>query len=335
MLPKITFSLPTYNAAADLPRCLSSIRRQDYPEDKIEIIIADGGSEDNTVEIAKRFGVQIYHNERRLADYGAKIIAKNATGALFVIFAADNELGSDDWAQRVATIFTEHKDLAAIWGRIVSGKDDPAINKYYALIQNDPFAFFMNRNMKGYLKKASVEEIMGEKCYIFDVEKDRPLVWGANGLTYDFRLVKNIILRDEFIADNDVFQIMIENGHNRVAYMPSLETVHHTVDSLGEWMTKLKRNFTKHLLDEMEARNLNWVFVKNFKLRLVLWLIYSLVPIFSFADAAYKAIKDRNLYWMYHPLAAFAQSAVYIYLIASTKSGRKMIRSTLKTSKPL
>ena len=52
MQPKITFSIPTYNTASDLPDCLNSIRSQDYPQDKIEIIIADGGSEDDTVEIA-------------------------------------------------------------------------------------------------------------------------------------------------------------------------------------------------------------------------------------------------------------------------------------------
>jgi len=333
MQPKITFSIPTYNAASDLPNCLSSIRNQNYPKDKIEILIADGDSEDDTVEIAKKFGAQVYHNEKRLADYGAKKIAKYATGDLLVIFAADNELGSDDWVQKVATIFTEHKDIAAIWGRIVSGKDDPAINKYYALIQSDPFFFFMNQNLKAYLRRTSVEEIMGGECYFFKVEKERPLVWGANGLTYDFHLVKDIILRDEFIADNDVFQIVIENGHNRVAYMPSLETVHHTVESLSEWVSKWRRNFTKTFLGKMESRNLNWAFTKDFKRKLALWLIYSLVPAFSFTDAVYKAVKDRSLYWMYHPLVAFAQSAVYIYLTLGTKSGRTMIHNVLKRGK--
>jgi len=325
MLPKITFDIPVYNAAADLPSCLSSIRSQDYPEDKMEIVVADGGSEDDTVEIARKFGACVFHNEKRLGDYGAKINAQNATGDLFVIFAADNELGSRNWARQMATIFTEHKDIAAVWGPIVSGRNDPAINKYYALIQSDPFFFFMNQNLNWYLKRARVEEIMGKKCYFFDVQKERPLVWGANGLTYRFSLVRGIILREQFVADNDVFQIMLEMGHNKVAYMPSLETVHHTVDSLKEWASKWKRNFSKHLLGQREMRDLNWVFVKHFKLKLMLWLIYSLVPIFSTADAIYRAIKDRNLCWLYHPVVAFAQSAVYICLTLDTRAGRKMV----------
>ncbi len=324
MRHKITFSIPTYNAATNLADCLKSIRNQNYPQDRIEIIIADGGSEDDTVEIAKKYGAQVYYNEKRLADYGAKIIAKNATGDLFVAFAADNELGSSDWAQRVDNIFTRNKEIAAAWGRIISGKDDPSINKYYELIQSDPFTFFMNQNLKTYVKENNVEEIAGDKFYVFDVEEERSLVWGANGLVYDFRLIKDIILRDTFVADNDVFQIMIESGYNKVAYMPLLETVHHTVKSLREWMGKWRRNFLKHYLQERESRNLNWLITKNFKKKLLLWLIYSLVPVFSFADAVYKAIKDRNLYWMYHPVASFTQSVVYIDLTLGTAAGRKM-----------
>lgn len=334
MLPKFSIQLPVYNAEHYLAKCLDSIERQDYPRDKVEVLIADGGSTDRTQEIAQRYDTILLDNPKRLADYGSKIIAAHATGDLLVCLAADNELHSRNWLMNVATLFQRYVDLAAVWGSIVSGRDDPAINKYYALIQSDPFFFFMNQNLNWYLKRAHVEEIMGKKCYFFDVQKERPLIWGANGLTYRFSLVRDIILREQFVADNDVFQIMLEMGHNKVAYMPSLETVHHTVDSLKEWASKWKRNFSKHLLGQQEMRNLNWVFVKHFKLKLILWLIYSLVPIFSTADAIYRAIKDRNLCWLYHPVAAFAQSAVYICLTLGTRAGRRMVLDVFGVGKP-
>lgn len=333
MLPKITISVPTYNAAADLPDCLTSIRKQNYPQDKIEIIVADGGSEDNTVEIAKRFGVKVFHNEKKLADYGAKIIVKNATGDLLVVFAADNELGSEDWALKTAEIFERHPDVSAVWGRIISGKNDPPINKYYELIQNDPFTFFMNKNLSDYLKEAEVDNISEGKCYIFDVDAEKPLIWGANGLVFKMNLVKDIILREGFVADNDVFQIMIENGHSKVAYMPTLETVHHHVSSLWKWTAKWQRNFIKHLLNEKETRNLNWVFTAGFRKRVVGWMIYSLIPVFPLGDSIYKSITDKNIYWLYHPLTCFVQTLVYSYIVVSTKSGRKMVFGLLKEGK--
>lgn len=47
----ISIIIPTLNSAKTLKDCLASIAMQDYPKDKIEIIIADGGSTDGTLEI--------------------------------------------------------------------------------------------------------------------------------------------------------------------------------------------------------------------------------------------------------------------------------------------
>lgn len=41
--PSISILIPTLNAASVLEGCLKSIVKQNYPKEKIEIIIADGG----------------------------------------------------------------------------------------------------------------------------------------------------------------------------------------------------------------------------------------------------------------------------------------------------
>ncbi|MBU3956768.1 glycosyltransferase [Patescibacteria group bacterium] len=64
-LPSISVLIPTLNAASVLGKCLKSIVEQDYPKNKIEIIIAHGGSTDKTLEIAKKYG--------RVKRDGAKI----------------------------------------------------------------------------------------------------------------------------------------------------------------------------------------------------------------------------------------------------------------------
>lgn len=61
-LPTISILIPTLNAASVLEKCLRSITTQDYLKDKIEIIIADGGSTDKTLEIARKYGAKIYKN---------------------------------------------------------------------------------------------------------------------------------------------------------------------------------------------------------------------------------------------------------------------------------
>ena len=52
-----TFSviIPARNEADNIESCLNSVLKQDYPQDKFEVIVVDDGSEDDTLEIAQRF----------------------------------------------------------------------------------------------------------------------------------------------------------------------------------------------------------------------------------------------------------------------------------------
>jgi len=47
-LPTVSLIVPAYNEAAVIDRCLTSIKAQDYPHEKFEIIVVDDGSDDGT-----------------------------------------------------------------------------------------------------------------------------------------------------------------------------------------------------------------------------------------------------------------------------------------------
>lgn len=319
-LPSFSFNIPTYNASEYLDKCLNSIFSQDYPASKIEVLIADGGSTDDTLFIAKKYPVKIFPNPRRLVDYASKINAANATGDLLVAFAADNELGSKGWLRKVGKIFTKHPDAAAFWCNMIVSDNDPKVNKYYELIKSDPLMFFINTNLQAYLRNSEVLRCEDEKYHVFRVFKDRPLVWGANGLVIKSSFYKPIMLRDEYIGDNDVFQEMIEQGNNIVAYSPTLAVYHHHLKSLKHWMIKWERNYRQHTLSHIRTRNMNWVSVRNLRLKLIFWMIYSLFPILSLSHATYLAIQQRNRYWFYHPVASFLQA--YFLLKETLTSGK-------------
>ena len=71
--PTFTFVLPALNASGSLfERALSSIRTQDYPAELVEILVADGGSTDDTREVAERYGARVIENPNRLAEWGVK-----------------------------------------------------------------------------------------------------------------------------------------------------------------------------------------------------------------------------------------------------------------------
>ncbi len=49
-LPTVSLIVPAYNEAEVIDRCLTSIKAQDYPHEKFEIIVVDDGSDDGTPE---------------------------------------------------------------------------------------------------------------------------------------------------------------------------------------------------------------------------------------------------------------------------------------------
>lgn len=330
-LPKFSFSLPVYNEEKRLGRCLESIVNQDYPKENIEILVVDGGSKDRTKEIASAFEcVRLFDNAKKLADFGAKISMREATGDLFVIFAADNDLAGSDWLSSVAELFIRHKDLYAVWGRMISGEKDSPVNRYYELIQNDPLSFFVNKNLDSYIETAGIEKIKERNFYIFDFDKRRPLIWGANGLVYRADAVRDLILREEFTADNDVFQMMAERyGTAKLAYSKGLNVYHHHVRDIFQWIKKWQRNYIEHYLNQRRTRNLKWICSQGFMNKLFFWTMYSFIPIFSIIHSAYLAAKNKNRYWFYHPLVNFAQALTYSLATISTEEGWHLIRGNI------
>ncbi|MBI2084013.1 MAG: glycosyltransferase family 2 protein [Candidatus Aenigmarchaeota archaeon] len=54
-LPRVTVLVPAYNERENIASTLENLLAVDYPKSKLEIIVIDDGSKDNTFEIAQRF----------------------------------------------------------------------------------------------------------------------------------------------------------------------------------------------------------------------------------------------------------------------------------------
>jgi glycosyltransferase involved in cell wall biosynthesis len=326
--PRISFLVPTLNAAELLPRSLVSIRRQAYPQDRVEILVADGGSNDQTRAVASGpFDARVIENPNRLAEFGVKEAMLETTGDLVVVFAADNELVGDHWLERVAARFERDDQLAAAYGRLVSGNDDPSLNKYVELIQSDPLNWFLNRNLDRYLASGSEGSDGG---IVFEVDPRLPLIWGANGLVLRAKWARPHWDHDGYVADVDAFHAMVSAGHSRVVYYPVAFCYHHQVATLSDMRRKWLRNTRQHLFAQATERDLGWLAVPGFRTRALLWLVYSLIPVFSLGDAVRRAIAARSRYWLYHPAASFLQTVTYAEALVRDPAGRRLLKSLMR-----
>ncbi|MDI6592053.1 MAG: glycosyltransferase [Patescibacteria group bacterium] len=82
----LSIIIPTLNEEKYLPLLLEEIKKQNFKD--LEVIVADGGSEDKTVEIAKSFGCKIVSggSPAKGRNEGARI----AGGDIFLFMDADN-----------------------------------------------------------------------------------------------------------------------------------------------------------------------------------------------------------------------------------------------------
>jgi glycosyltransferase involved in cell wall biosynthesis len=326
-----TFILPALNASGALfETALASIRRQRYPQERVEIVVADGGSTDDTRAVADHYGARVIDNPNRLAEWGVKEGILVATGDISVVFAADNELVGDDWLSRVEQRFRADPSLSATFGRLVSGPDDPRLNRYVELIQSEPLNWFLNRNLEDYLGAADPPV---DGFISFDIDPGRPLVWGANGLAVRTELARPIWEREGYVADVDAFYAMVVSGHTRVAYLAAPYCYHHQVVSFSDLRRKWLRNSKEHLVRQADTRELDWVTGPGFRRRALLWGVYSFVPVFSTADALRRGARDRSPYWLYHPPATFLQAFTYAQALLGSAEGRALLRRSLRRNR--
>jgi peptidoglycan-N-acetylglucosamine deacetylase len=114
----ISVVIPALNEEKLLPDCLRSLKIQDY-HGEYEIILADNGSADGTVGIAKRFGVKVIAcPEKKSVFYARQAGADAASGDIIVQADADT-IYPPDWLSKIADKFASRPEVVAITGRFI------------------------------------------------------------------------------------------------------------------------------------------------------------------------------------------------------------------------
>ena len=149
--PSISILIPTLNADRVLGKCLAAIAKQDYPKEKIEIIIADGGSTDNTLGVVsklkiknEKLKIKVVGNPLKTAESGKAVALKHAKNELVALIDSDNFLPTKNWLKRMVAPFADPEIIGSEPWEFVYRKGDSLVNRYCALIgMNDPYCYFV------------------------------------------------------------------------------------------------------------------------------------------------------------------------------------------------
>jgi glycosyltransferase involved in cell wall biosynthesis len=302
----MSFVIPTLNAMPLIERCLQSIRRQDFPDDLLEIVVVDGGSTDTTVSVAEQFGCRILHNPLRLAEPGAALGVSAATHPVKIFFAADNALPGRDWLSRISEVFRV-TDARAVYTHIIHAPGDSLFCRYINTLHADPlnwFVFGRKRTDPRLFREVYRRVIEGEGYEVLDLSSSRPLLALAQGFA-----IRGELIRTADEAQDDMVPVwnLIDHG-DRLAYFDA-GVYHRTADSFLHFFRKRQRRavvllnagggFTSRL------RELN----RGQRARAALWPLYSCSLALPIVATARGLIRDRNRAWLYHPLACLVLTA--------------------------
>lgn len=316
-LPFITFSIVTFNEEHRIRRCLDGITSQQYPKDRIEILVMDGGSTDRTKEIAESYGATVYFNKDKLPEPGLAAAYEKAKGDYMVYMAADNVLFDPEWTMKmIQPVIDNPKDVVAVFSKVRNDPHDSIWNKYINEDQ-DPFSAFTFGN-------ASHPDKFG-RLYPLDYKGDGYVVYKYDHVDFPLialaqcTMLKTGLKRKKESRFDDIMPLvdLIKEG-KKIAYVTNTGLYHYSFSGFSNYVMKFRNRIYNSIrtnsYDTRDVYNPAWR-----KIRKYLFIPYSLTVVGPTIEGIYLAVRKRKWYMIIHPLASFVIGFLIIFNFCKIK----------------
>lgn len=259
----VSIVIPTLNSERTLDACLDAILSQDYPRRDYEIVIADAGSSDRTLEIARAHGVDtICENPLKTGEAGKAAGIKVARGEFIALIDSDNLLPARDWLTKMMAPFADETIFATEPIRYSARPEDPSLTRYFATLgMNDPVCLFVGNYdrvcaVTGRWTGLPIETERGTG-YLKLKLKDKIPTIGANGFIFRRRILERVNWEPYFF-DIDVAAMAAMNGCGAIAKVDT-SIIHLYCARFGDFARKQKRRIRDFLFfAKTKARSYPW-----------------------------------------------------------------------------
>jgi glycosyltransferase involved in cell wall biosynthesis len=324
MKPIISFIIPTLNAASVLETCLKSIKKQTSSSKNYEIIIADGGSTDKTLTIAKKYNSKIYKNPLKTAEAGKAVGIKKSIGQYIALIDSDNILPNPNWLKTNLDILENDSKLIGTEPLFFTYRPKAGfIERYSALTGvNDPYAFITGiYDRQNYINfkwtNLKIDQIDKQK-YIEIKLKPNTIIptIGANGTIFrsDF-LKKN--LNSDYLFDIDIISSFLSKSKKPIFFAKVKQGIIHTFceSSIKKFIRKQNRRITDYFYYQ-NLRQFNWDQTNKFGT--LKFIFYTVLIIPMLIDTFRGFFHKPDPAWFFHPLACLI--TLYLYSINTLKN---------------
>jgi len=197
-LPFVSILIVVYNEEIFIKKCIESILTQDYPKNKYEVIIVDGGSTDNTLTIVKgiinnnpSIKIRLINNPKKILATGWNIGIKESKGEVIARIDGHSYILPDFIKENIK--YLEKIKEADCVGGPIENINDSFIGKVISLGMASPFgvgnARFRTSNYEGFVDTVAYgayRRKIFEDIGLFDEELIR-----NQDDEFNYRLTKN------------------------------------------------------------------------------------------------------------------------------------------------
>ncbi len=310
--PTISVIIPCYNGEKRLPLCLESIKSQNYPQEKIEYIIVDDDSTDNTTKIAvEKYGCTVVRNGTHSIERGKSIGMENATGEYLFLIDDDNRLPDKDWLVTLVSGVVENQCVGGQASYFYYDRDDTLANRYASLFAiNDPTVLYLNKRDK-LMQTEKTWTLPGKVIketkdyYVVRFTPSNLLTVGSQGFLVKRSAMMNATWKP-YLYHMDTNMELVMQGFDTYIMLKRAVIHDHSKD-LGHFIGKLKRNISL-FYSESQYRKYKYEISKGKMITLGLIMGTFIVP---FISSVKGYVKLHDPAWFVHPLVCFRVAVIY------------------------
>lgn len=340
--PLVTVVMATFNSARLMDRVLEAVRAQDYPQDRIEVLVVDGGSTDGTRQVAERYGARWLDNPRTEPVHAKFLGLHEARGRYITYLDHDEVMRSAGSLRAKVDAFRAAPGVRAVIG---SGYANPPgcarINDYINDF-GDPFSMFVYRLSKHErffvrtMQARYPSELQQTGAIVFDFTgvHDLPIIeLCAAGSMIDLEFLRermaNVLAEPSNIPH--LFYLMLPIAPH-LAVTPDDALLHYSSDRFGSYLAKIKWRVKNNVhFPHMAASGFTGR--KGFgaastRRRQLLFPIYSLTLFPAALDGVRLALTRRNAVYLLHPaLCVYTTVLIVGHMLLRSLGYRPAMRS--------
>lgn len=156
---QISVIIPTYNEEGYIRDCIDSVLESTLNKDSYEVLLIDGGSNDNTKSIIQHYvntftNITFYHNPKQYAPVAFNMGIENAAGKYLMILGAHSKISANYIEEAVK--FLEENSEVDVVGGVLKNKGFTPVSKAIANAMSSPFgvggAKFRTGNFSGFVE---------------------------------------------------------------------------------------------------------------------------------------------------------------------------------------